>query len=388
VWRTGERAGPSIHAALDRRGRLSSTQADAFGDGTTHVRYDRGVLDLSIDDLTLAPLRGVSLRFERNTHTAIAGAAGAGASTLLRAIAGEAKPEGGTIHIGARDVTQLARKRRPLLFITSTIDVPLRWSVEHALVAAVRERSLDRIDRHREYELALEKWHLTALLGRRLAALSTSERTLVHLARIELLRAGVVLADRLLEGLNPSLVASVADEWHRTLRVMGATLITAPATRLELGLMDSVVVLDEGRVIQRGTPSDVYARPVNLAAAEATGEINEVPVTIHGTTVESPIGSWEVSPPPFTGAGVALVRPAAFGTVAKGEESDFVFGIEEASFRDGRWHARGFLTGGLTLHVVLPGDAPVHKGKLLALRYDARSFVLVAGEGRASRARS
>jgi multiple sugar transport system ATP-binding protein len=341
------------------------------------------VLELSVHDLTLEPLRGVSLTFERNTHTALAGPAGAGASTLLRAIAGAAKPERGEIRIGARDVTRLSPKRRPLLFVTSSIDVPSRWSVEHALIAAVRERTLDRIDRHREYELAIEKWLLTSLLGRRIAALSTSERTLVHLARIELLRPGVVLADRLLEGLNPSLVASVADELHRTLRVMGATLISAPATRLELGLMDSVVVLDAGRVIQRGAPSKVYARPVNLAAAEATGEINIVPVTIHGTAVESPIGAWEVSPPPFTGPGVALVRPGAFATVAKGEESDFVFGIEEASFRDGRWHARGFLTGGMTLHVVLPGDAPIHKGKLLALRYDATSFVLVEGRGMA-----
>jgi len=336
------------------------------------------VLDLSVHALTLAPLRDVTMAFERSSHTAIVGRAGAGASTLLRAIAGETKPASGQIRIGARDVTNLSRERRPLLYVTSSLEVPLRWSVEHALVAAVRERTLDRIDRHREYELAVEKWRLTALIGRRLAALSSSERTLVHLARIELLRPGVVIADRLLEALNPSLVAVIADELHRTLRVMGATLIGAPATRLELGLMDTVAVLDQGGVAQRGTPADVYAHPMNVAAAEATGEVNVVPVTVHGTTVESPIGVWEVASPSFTGAGIALVRPGAFATVAKGEESDFVFGIEEASFRDGRWHARGFLTGGTTLHVVLPGEVKVHKGKLLALRYDAGTFVLLA----------
>ena len=325
----------------------------------------------------LAPLRDVSLSFERSTHTAIAGPPGAGASTLLRAIAGEAKPERGEVRIGARDVTNLSRKRRPLLYVTAEPDVPSRWSVEHALVAAVRERTLDRIDRHREYELAIDKWRLSSLLGLRLGALSTSERTLVHLARIELLRPGLVIADRLLEALNPSIAAEVADELHRTLRVIGATLITAPATRLELGLMDSVAVLEEGRIVQRGTPAEVYARPVSVAAAKATGEVNLIPVTVHGTTVESPIGAWEVAAPPFTGEGIALVRPGAFSTVAKGEESDFVFGVEEASFRDGRWHARGFLTGATTLHVVLPGDTRVHKGKLLALRYDVAGFVLL-----------
>jgi ABC-type Fe3+/spermidine/putrescine transport system ATPase subunit len=336
------------------------------------------VLDLSVRDLTLAPLRGVSLSFERSTHTAIVGPPGAGASTLLRAIAGEAKLERGEVRIGARDVTKLARKRRPLLYVTAEIDAPARWSVEHALIAAVRERTLDRIDRHREYELAIDKWRLSPVLGRKVGALSTSERTLVHLARIELLRPGVVIADRLLEGLNPSLAAGIADELHRTLRVIGATLITAPATLLELGLMDSVAVLENGLIAQRGAPAEVYARPVSVAAAQATGEVNVVPVTVHGTTVESPIGAWEVAaPPPFTGDGIALVRPGAFATVAKGEESDFVFGVEEASFRDGRWHTRGFLTGAMTLHVVLPGHTPVHKGKLLALRYDANEFVLL-----------
>lgn len=336
------------------------------------------MLDLSVRDLTLAPLRGLSLSFERSTHTAIVGAPGAGASTLLRVIAGELKPERGEVRIGARDVTTLARKRRPLLYATAEIDVPARWSVEHALIAAVRERTLDRIDRHREYELAIDKWRLPTLLGRKVGALSTSERTLVHLARIELLRPGVVIADRLLEGLNPSIVAEIADELHRTLRVMGATLVTAPATRLELGLMDSIAVLEEGAVAQRGTPSEVYARPASLAAARATGEVNVVPVTIRGTTVESPIGAWDVAAPaPFAGDGIALMRPGAFATVAKGEESDFVFGVEEASFRDGRWHARGFLTGAMTLHVVLPGETPVHKGKLLALRYDPAQFVLL-----------
>lgn len=337
------------------------------------------MLDLSVRDLTLAPLRGVSLSFERNTHTAIVGPPGAGASTLLRAIAGEAKPERGEVRIGARDVTALPRKRRPLLSVTSSIDVPGRWSVEHALIAAVRERTLDRIDRHREYELAIEKWRLGALVGRRVGVLSTSERTLVHLARIELLRPGVVVADRLLEGLNPSIAGEIADELHRTLRIIGATLITAPATRLELGLMDSIAVLENGAVVQRGTPAEVYSRPVSVAAAQATGEVNVVPVVVRGTTAESPIGAWDLPAPPFQGEGIALVRPEAFAIAAKGEESDFVFGIEEASFRDGRWHARGFLTGGMSLHVVLPGAAAIHKGKLLALRYDARAFVLLPG---------
>jgi ABC-type sugar transport system ATPase subunit len=339
------------------------------------------VLDLSVHALTIPPLTGVSIAFERNSHTAIVGRGGSGASTLLRAIAGQVHPGSGQVVIGTRDVTSLPAKRRPLLAVTSSVDVPLRWSVQHALIAAVRGRTLDREDRHREYELAVEQWRLGALLERRLGALSSSERTIVHLARIELQRPAILVADRLFETLNSATLAGAADDFHRALRVIGTTLISAPATRFELGLMDTVVVLDEGRVVQRGAPAEVYSSPVSEAAAEATGEINVVPVSIRGGLVESPMGAWELASPPFEGSGVALVRPEDFTMAARGEDSDLIFGVEEASFRDGRWHVHGMLSGGVVLKVILPREAVVHKGRLLGLRYEPARFRILPREG-------
>src|SRR5204863_422221 len=83
---------------------------------------------------------------------------------------------------------------------------------------------LDREDRRHEYELAVEKWQLGALLDRRLGTLSSTERTLANLARIELLKPAILVADRLLEHANPSAVARLADDIHRTLRVAGTTV--------------------------------------------------------------------------------------------------------------------------------------------------------------------
>ena len=77
--------------------------------------------------------------------------------------------------------------------------------------------------------------------------------------------------------------------------------------------------------------------------------------------------------------GVALARPEDFFIAEKGQESDLIFGIEEASFRDGRWIATGILTGGLNLRVALPGDAAVHKGRLLPLRFDPSRFTILRG---------
>ncbi|HJQ39412.1 MAG TPA: ATP-binding cassette domain-containing protein [Thermoanaerobaculia bacterium] len=334
------------------------------------------MLDVALRNVSFANiLRDVTLTFPASKHTAVTGPPGAGASTLLRLIAGSLKPSSGQILIGTRDVTNVKASRRPLLSVTSDIDVPGRWSVQHALIAAVRTRTLDREDRHREYALAAEKWELVPLLERRIDSLSSTELARVHFARIELLRPAIVVADRWLERGG-----DLADMLYRTMRVIGATVISAPATRRELAFSDQLVVLDAGRVVQAGSAADVFANPVNDAAASATGEVDVIPITIRGTTVESVIGAWEMNEPPFQGSGVALVRPSDFSTVPPGEDSDFVFGVEEAGFSDGRWIAHGMLSGGVTLRVELPREANVHKGRLLALRYDPSRFRLLPRE--------
>jgi ABC-type sugar transport system ATPase subunit len=324
------------------------------------------VLDVSV------VIDGATLVFPKSTHTAVVGPPACGASTLLRVIAGDAR---GSVRIGARDVSALRRAKRPLLLVTSALDAPERWSLRHLLIAAVRTRTLDREDRHHEYELAAEKWGLADLLDRRLGALSSTERTRANLARIELLKPAILVADRLLEQANPSVVAKLADDFHRTLRVAGTTVISAPASSVELGLCDRVVVLDRGRVVQEGVPSHVFGAPASEAAAMALGDVNVIPIEIRGGVVTSSIGSWESAS--FEGAGIALARPDDFVIAKKGEDSDLIFGVEEASFRDGRWHLRGFLTGGLILRIAVPRDTAVHKGKLFPLRYDPARFRLL-----------
>jgi ABC-type sugar transport system ATPase subunit len=336
------------------------------------------VLDVSLHNVTSRfALRDVTVAFAKSTHTAIVGPAGCGASTLLRIIAGELRPESGEVRIGSRVVNDLKAGRRPLLYTTSTIDAPGRWSVRHLLVAAARQRRIDREDRQQEIDLAVTKWMLGALLDRRIDTLSSTEGTLANLARIEILKPAILVADRILERVNLSERVDLADELYRTLRVLGTTVITAPSSVVEFGATDRVVVLDAGRIVQEGIPSEVYGNPASAAAAAATGDVSIVPVTLRGTVVESVIGSWSIDPPPFQGDGVALIRPDDFSVAAPGQESDLIFSVEEASFYGGAWHVRGVLSGAFLLRVTLPGDMSIHKGKLMALRYDPTRFRLV-----------
>ena len=344
------------------------------------------MLDLVLRDVTFRhrdgfALAGISLSIDGSTHLALTGPAGCGTSTIARLIAGELRPESGEILIGPHVVNTIRKERRPLLFVDSRIDVAGRWSVEHALVAAVRTRKLDRIDRRRELLLAVEQWGLGDHLPRRIDSLSATESTRVHLARIELLRPALLVADRLLERVSPSARVALADQLFRTLRVHGTTVVSIPSAHNELAFSDQVAVIDGGLVAQKGYVTEIHRQPLTRSAAEATGECDAIPIEIHGTRVDSAIGSWPVDPPPFQGSGVAIVRPSHFQAAARGEESDFIFGVEEAGVSEGRWVARGLVSGGISLRVELPLEADVHKGRLFPLRYDPRQFLLLARAG-------
>jgi ABC-type sugar transport system ATPase subunit len=343
------------------------------------------MLDVSLRDVAFHYNRGFGLRavtvtIPRSTHSAIVGLPACGASTLLQLIAGTLRPTSGDVILGQRRVNDIKATQRPMLFVTSQLDPPGRWSVEHALIAAVRARSLDREDRHREYRLTAEKWQLDTLLARRIDSLAGTQQTRVQLARIELLRPAVLLADRLLERVSASARVELADLFYRAMRISGTTVVSAPSSREELAFTDAVIVLHEGRIVQSGASAEVFARPIHDAAAIGTGDVDVVPITIRGTTVESVIGAWELDPAPFQGSGVALVRPTDFRPARGGEDSDFVFGVEEAGFADGRWIAHGVLSGGVRLRVALEREENVHKGKLLALRYDPSRFRLLPRE--------
>ena len=335
------------------------------------------MLDVTLQHVFVRHLRDISLTFPAGTNTAIIGAPGSGASTLLDVIAGRIQPDRGDVILGTRRVTGTKMSARPLLYVRSDVDVPDRWSVQHALIAAVRRRTLDRVDRKHELDLAAEKWNLTDVIERRIGSLSESERLFVHLARIELLKPAILIADRLLERVNASVVTTIADKLHRTLRVIGTTVISAPASLAELGHTTLVIVLDRGALVQTGSAADVYLRPSSLAAAAATGDVNRIPIAIRGNVVESPIGSWNVDAPAFQGQGIALVRPEDLSPALPGEDSDLLLGIEEARFREGAWDITGFITGALSISARLPASMPVHKGKLIALRYDPKSFPLL-----------
>jgi len=344
------------------------------------------MLDVAVEKLSFHYPRSefllheLGLLFPKQTHTILAGPGGGGKTTLLNLIAGDLRTRHGIVRIGSREVNDVKRSGRPLLRLTGDSALPPRWSPRHVLIAAARQKKGDDFDdRRRQVELAEEKWGLSSIAEHRCDRLSRSERCRVQLAQIEILRPAILLAERLLEGASPGEADSLADQFYRTLRVIGTTLINEPSRLDEQQYADRIVVLEAGALVQEGSIKEVHDAPSDAVAAAATGSVNLVPVRIRSNAVDSPIGAWDLRVAPFQGEGIALIRPEQFAIAAAGEPSDFIFSVEEASFARGAWHLSGFISGGGILRVSVPTDLAIHKGKLLPLRFDPARVRLIAG---------
>lgn len=341
------------------------------------------MLDITLAELTAAfprsPFRlgPLSLRVAKGTHTGLIGAAGSGKSLLLRTIAGEVSAQSGEILLGTRAVQRMRASSRPLLWSERDLRLPRIWSVRHVLIAAMRRRSLSREERFRELDAIIARWNLEALSDRRVSSLSKGERARLLLAQLEALRPGIALLERIFTLVPIAERAPTIEKTFRMLRGIGATVISELSDFDEIGTCDQLVVLDKGRIDQSGVPSELYERPRSIAAAVATGAVNQIPITIRNGEVDSAVGSWKTEAAPFEGSGIALARPEWFQPAEAGEESEFIFAIEEAEFSRGRWRARGVLSGGLVLTIELPYGAPVRKGKLLPLRFDHERLTLL-----------
>lgn len=343
------------------------------------------MLDLTLVDVAYRReslrVEGLNARFPASSHTALVGSPASGKSAILELFDGSLRADSGRVLFGGRDVTGSRAGTRPAVHSGRTEDPPQRWSVRHVLVGAARtRRGLDFEDRRDEVDRTASEWGLAPLLDRKLRMLSTHERLICRLAQIILLRPAVLLAERLFAGATSGTSDALADRFWRRLRADGVTVLHEISHPAEIGWCDRVALVAGGLVVAAGTPTEVVSRSPSAELAEMVAPSTAIPVRVRGTTVEAPIGSWELASPAFEGPGVAIARPWDFSIAPPGEESDFLFGIEEARFLGPRWELTGLLTGGTILKVWVEPEVRPAKGKLLPMRFRSEALQIFATE--------
>ena len=262
---------------------------------------------LTITDLTLKTggvthLGGVSATFRPGTLTTILGRTGAGKTSLMRAIAGLLLPDRGRVALSGADWTRLPPWKRPVAMVTQQfINYPhlsVRDNVAFPLVRAGMARAKAAL----KAEAALTRVGLGTMMDRRPAALSGGQQQRVAIARALVKKAPVLLLDepfvnldyKLREAFREDLVELLASETGTT--VLYAT--TDPREALQMG--DQILLMAEGRIVQSGTPREVFAAPASLMAATVVNDppINPIPFRQTGTADFGPLGQHGFSLPP------------------------------------------------------------------------------------------
>ena len=266
----------------------------------------------------------VSLTAAPGEVLGVLGPNGAGKTTLLRALAGLTAVDEGSIRLGttvlddAATGTFLPPERRPVGLVFQDYRLFPHLPVRDNVAFASRSRGASRRDARRHADRYLAQLDLTALASRKPAQLSGGQAQRVALARALAAEPGLLLLDEPLAALDARTRLDVRTELRRHLATFAGPILLVTHDPLEAMVMtDRLVVIEDGRVVQQGTPAEVAQRPATQYVARLVG-LNLYPgiltsadgtVALHGGGV---LTAAPDSPLPATGTEVLVaVRPSA-----------------------------------------------------------------------------
>ena len=322
-------------------------------------------------------LQGVTRRFTGAAHAAVedvsfdvhagelvalVGASGSGKTTTLRMIAGYERPDAGRILLTnpkgeTRDITGEAAQRRGFGMVFQHYALFPHMSVVENVAFGLEARGTPkraRLDRARS---ALGSVGLDGKADRPVQSLSGGEQQRVALARALVIEPPVLLLDEPLSNLDPALRQSTREQLRTMLHGLHVTAVFVTHDQEDaFAIADRVAMLSEGRLLQLGTPEELYDRPTSadvarfigrstLVRAEENGPI--VRVTLDGVAQEAPISS---RPNGASSAPLAVLRPEMLALTADEDVGAWPGRVTTRRFAGGHF-VYGVECGDVTLEV-------------------------------------
>jgi lactose/L-arabinose transport system ATP-binding protein len=217
-------------------------------------------------------IHGVDLEVDDGEFCVFVGPSGCGKSTLLRMIAGLEETTGGTMRIGARDVTRVDPSERGVAMVFQTYALYPHMTVAENMGFGLKMTGHPKAETDRKVAEAARILKLEPLLARKPKALSGGQRQRVAIGRAIVRGPDVFLFDEPLSNLDAELRVEMRVEIARLHREIGATMIYVTHDQVEaMTLADKIVVLRAGRIEQVGKPLDLYNNPDNRFVAGFIG---------------------------------------------------------------------------------------------------------------------
>lgn len=218
---------------------------------------------------------GVSLSVAPGELVLLLGPSGCGKTTFLRAVAGFVETSGGSIHFGDQDVTRQPAHARNAGLVFQSFALWPHMTVGDNVAFGLREKNVPRAEIAGAVDSALASVELAGFAARRIDELSGGEQQRVALARALIVRPRCLLLDEPLANLDPRLRRTMRDQVRRICKDFGLASIYVTHDQKEaLAVADRLAVMQKGRLLQLGSPREVYRRPACRAVAEFIGETN------------------------------------------------------------------------------------------------------------------
>ena len=238
----------------------------------------------------------VSLTVASGEFFSMLGPSGSGKTTCLRLIAGFEQPDSGHIEIFGETAEGVPPYRRAVNTVFQDYALFPHMSVGDNVAYGLMVRGMRRAERRRAAREMLELVKLAGLEERRPAALSGGQRQRVALARALVVRPKVLLLDEPLGALDLKLREQMQVELKALQREVGITFVYVTHDQGEaLSMSDRVAVFDHGRIVQVGTPTDIYERPSTRFVADFVGGSNVIEPAF-AATLGLPAGTYSLRP--------------------------------------------------------------------------------------------
>jgi ABC-type Fe3+/spermidine/putrescine transport system ATPase subunit len=276
-----------------------------------HVRLER--LSKRLGGVTVVD--SISLDVPEGSFTTLLGPSGCGKTTTLRMIAGFVRPDAGEIYVGGRPITGVAPHRRNSAMVFQEYALFPHLSVAENVGYGLRIRRVRPPEVRRRISEVLA---LVGLAGRERAyphQLSGGQQQRVALARALIVGPEVLLLDEPLSNLDAKLRVHVRTEIRALQQELGKTTIYVTHDQEEaLSISDQIAVMSVGRIVQVGSPREIYYRPASRFVADFVGLANFVPARPAGADrVRLGDAELDLAGVRVTGPCTVVVRPETIG---------------------------------------------------------------------------
>lgn len=338
-------------------------------------------VNVTFDDLTVdlggnRILDGVNLEIPAGSFVTLLGPSGSGKTTTLNVLAGFVERSGGHVRVDNDTIDDLPAHERNIGFLFQNYALFPHMTVGDNIAFPLRARKINAQRRKEMVSDALSLVQLPDMQSRSVRSLSGGQQQRVALARALVFEPSLLLLDEPLAALDKQLREAMQHELKRIQLKTGTTTIAVTHDQVEaMSMADLVAIMNDGRLVQVGSPEEVYRRPTDLFVATFLGEANLLPVS-HGNVAGFTEALGTSAP-----EGLGIVRPEDVEVVPEGT-SGSVRGRVELSVFQGSRRRMTVRCPGVTAPVIIsaPPGAVAHAfGDEVSIRLRGDTIHVIEG---------